>query len=104
LVKVQEGEQKPRKAAFGIKIGKMYFVYLLQSLRDKRRYIGQTSNLERRLIEHNSGRSPYTRGRGPWELIYHEEYKTRGEAIRREHFLKSGKGRKYLEKELGKSI
>ena len=82
----------------------MYFVYILQSVHDKRRYIGQTDNLERRLIEHNTGRSPYTKGRGPWVLIYWEEFETRTEAIIREHFLKSGKGREFLNGKIGKSI
>ena len=79
----------------------MYYVYILQSAHDKRRYIGQTDNLERRLTEHNTGRSPYTKGRGPWELIYWEEFGTRREAIKREHFLKSGKGREFLKGKLG---
>ena len=100
MVQVQEGEQKPQYAAFGVKYRSMYYVYILQSQKDKRKYIGETNNLERRLIEHNTGRSPYTKGRGPWELIYREEYRTRTEAIKREHFLKSGKGREYLKKKL----
>ncbi len=104
MVQVQEGEQKPHIAAFGVKISGMYYVYILQSLNEKRRYIGQTNDLERRLGEHNTGRSPFTKGRGPWELIYWEEFKTRTEAIKREHFMKSGKGREFLQMKLGQSI
>ena len=46
----------------------------------------------------------FTKGRGPWELIYWEEFKTRTEAIKREHFLKSGKGREFLRLKFGQSI
>ncbi len=55
---------------------------------------GQTSDLDRRLREHNDpclGKSPYTRKqKGPWKLLYSEEHITRGEALKRERFLKSG--------------
>jgi putative endonuclease len=51
-------------------------------------YIGQTSNLEDRLKRHNEGRSQFTKGKGPWNLVYQEQYSTRTEAIRREKQLK----------------
>ena len=47
----------------------MYYVYLLKSLKDGRYYIGQTQDLQERLAYHNTGRSTYTRDRGPWELL-----------------------------------
>jgi putative endonuclease len=73
----------------------MFYVYVLKSNKGKL-YIGHTNNIERRLIEHNSGLSPYTKGRGPWELVYKETFNSRGEAMKREKFLKSGKGRGFL--------
>lgn len=63
-------------------------------------YVGQTSNLERRLLEHNEKRgNHYTaRFRGKWELIYQESVYTRSEAIKREKQLKSGNGRAFIKK------
>ncbi|MEK7461014.1 MAG: GIY-YIG nuclease family protein [Patescibacteria group bacterium] len=74
-----------------------YYVYVLRSLSTTNRYIGQTNNLTYRLAKHNSGRSKYTKNRGPWELIYSEKYSLRTEAMRREKFLKSGVGREFLD-------
>ena len=78
----------------------MYYVYVLQSLTFNTRYVGSTADIEMRLIEHNSGRVLYTKGRKPWKLIYSEEFTTRSDARRRELFLKSGQGRKYLDTKL----
>ena len=67
-----------------------YFVYVLRN-RDDRLYIGFTTELERRVRQHIEGKSGWTQGRGPWELVYHEVYNTRAEAIKRERNLKSGR-------------
>jgi putative endonuclease len=69
-------------------------------LSDGRRYIGHTNNLVRRLEEHRSGRSPYTRRHKIKGLIYYEKYHSRSEAMNREKFLKSGKGREWLKQKL----
>jgi len=74
----------------------MYTVYVLLSKSTGRFYTGQTSDLPRRLLEHQSGLARYTRNRGPWELVFSEEYATRAEAMTRERFFKSGKGRIFL--------
>jgi putative endonuclease len=73
----------------------MYFVYVIQSVKDKKFYTGITTNIKRRLNEHNRGLSstPSTKSRGPFKLIYFERYNTRIEARRREKYLKSGAGR-----------
>jgi len=73
-----------------------YYIYILKSSTTGKRYTGSTQNLEARLKAHNDGLSPYTKGRGPWELIYSEEFPTRSEAMKREKFLKTGKGRDFL--------
>jgi putative endonuclease len=60
-------------------------------------YKGHTNDLEKRVLEHNTQDSvSYTKLRGPWTLVYQEKFKTRGEAMRREKFLKSGRGRLLL--------
>jgi putative endonuclease len=74
----------------------MFTVYILRSLSTGNFYTGQSSNFEQRLLNHQLGLARYTHGRGPWEVVYKEEYATRAEAMQPEHFLKSGKGREWL--------
>ena len=64
------------------------YVYLLRSLNTGRLYLGWTTDLRRRLCQHNDGESRATRGRGPYELIYYEAYRHREEAMAREQTLK----------------
>ena len=73
-----------------------YFVYILTSLKDSKRYIGMTSDLSRRLNEHNSGKVKSTKNRRPLELIYTEEFISKQDALNRETFFKSGIGREFL--------
>ena len=80
-----------------------YFVYILTSLKDSKRYIGMTSDLSRRLNEHNSGKVKSTKNRRPLELIYTEEFISKQDALNRETFFKSGIGREFL-KSIGCSI
>lgn len=56
-----------------------------------------TTNLNRRLAEHNAGQSRYTRAHRPWKVIYTEELETRVKARSREKYLKSGEGRAFLD-------
>lgn len=64
------------------------YVYILEC-GDGTYYTGWTTHLEKRIEDHNRGRgAKYTRGRGPVKLIYHEEYETKGEALRREYAIK----------------
>lgn len=76
----------------------MYTVYAIQSEVDMRIYIGFSSNLEGRIKEHNSGKTPSTKGYCPWTLIFTEQCSTRIEAEEREKFYKSGKGKEILKK------
>ena len=76
----------------------MFFVYLLRSKTSGRLYIGYTSDLTQRLGQHNHGVTKSTKNRGPWELVHQEKFAMRGEAMRRERFLKSGQGREELKK------
>lgn len=57
-------------------------------------YIGITNNLERRLKEHNSGKSIFTRKYMPWKLVYNEELDDRLQARKREKYFKSSAGRR----------
>ena len=73
-------------------------MYILKSQRDGSYYIGQTSDLTKRLIAHNKGYSKYTKNKGPFEVVFKETLGTRSEAIKRESFLKSQKSRDFLNK------
>jgi len=70
-----------------------FFVYVLKSESGGCSYVGHTSDLQKRLLEHNSGKSLSTRGKRPWRLVYKEKYATRSEAASRERYFKSVKGR-----------
>ena len=74
----------------------MYVVYAIRSGRDGRIYVGFTDNLIRRLTEHNSGKTPSTKGYTPWTLIYREDAGSRIDARKREKYLKSGIGKEFL--------
>ena len=76
---------------------RLFFVYVIKS-DTGRKYIGQTDNLEKRLRQHNEGRSFFTKRNKEWRLIFFEQYETRREAVVRERWLKSGAGRDYLKK------
>lgn len=76
----------------------MYFVYIIQSQNDKSYYIGSTSNIEQRVIAHNTGKSVYTKKKMPWMLQYFAEYPSKSEALKREKQIKNWKSKKAIEK------
>jgi putative endonuclease len=78
----------------------MWIVYALYNLEKEKIYIGQTANIERRLIEHNQKRGNHFTAniKGDWKLIYKEEINTRREALIREKQLKSYRGREFIKK------
>jgi putative endonuclease len=76
----------------------MFYTYILKSLKNGKRYVGQISkDVFIRSHEHNVGSNKWTRANKPFVIAYCEKYNTRTEAIKREHFLKSGQGRKWLD-------
>ncbi len=74
----------------------MYKVYILRSKSDYKTYVGITDNIERRLKEHNAGKSFYTCRYKPWKLIYSKEYKDIKSARTKEKYFKSCAGRKKM--------
>ena len=74
----------------------MYYVYVVQSQKDKRFYTGYTNNLKRRIEEHNSKTQLSTKYRVPFRLVYYESCIVKEDAIAREKYLKSGRGKGYL--------
>jgi len=78
----------------------MYWVYILENS-DKGWYIGATSDLKKRLAEHQSGNGSRTTGlKSGWKLIYCEGYVNKQDAFGREKFLKSGAGHRFIKKQL----
>ena len=73
-----------------------YYVYVLESQSSGRRYVGHTKDVDHRVWWHNAGHNVSTRKRGPWRIVLSEELRTRAEAMKRERFLKTGRGRKEL--------
>jgi len=85
----------------GRRAGNMrYFVYALRGIKDRKLYVGYSENPERRLKQHNAGETKSLFRRRPLVLIYKEGFKNELEARRRERFLKSGQGRKFLKEVL----
>jgi len=80
----------------------MHYVYLLYSRKKSRFYIGETSDLRRRLSEHNEGKTFSTRTDRPWEVVYYEAYVSKQAALVRERRLKQyGKGLAQLKNRIG---
>jgi putative endonuclease len=79
----------------------LYFVYVLRSSKNNKRYIGYTSkDVQHRLLEHNTGSSQWTRQNSPFRLAYVGIFTDTNKARKMEKFLKSGQGRQCLD-ELG---
>jgi putative endonuclease len=78
----------------------MYTVYVLKSERVRKSYVGMTDDFSRRLTEHNSGKSTYTKRFMPWKAVHTEIFLTKEEASKREKYLKSGAGRRFLKEEI----
>jgi len=74
----------------------VYYVYALVSKTDGRIYVGISENPEKRLIEHNLGKTKSTKGYIPWELFFIRAFKTRIEAREYEKYYKTGSGKEKL--------
>lgn len=76
----------------------MFIVYVLKSCNYKKSYTGFTSDIVERYKEHNSEHVGYTNKYRPWYIIHMEKYENREDAIKREKYLKTLTGRKFLRK------
>ncbi len=75
----------------------MWRIYVLRSLKDGIHYVGMTQDIARRLEEHNTGKSKFTSGHVPWEVIYFEEVENSVVARQREKYFKTAAGKKYIQ-------
>lgn len=82
----------------------MHYVYVLQSLKDKKMYVGMTKDLRLRLEKHKNGEVESTKKRRPLRLIGYEAYLTKEEAGDREKYLKRGDGNRELKVRFRKSL
>jgi predicted GIY-YIG superfamily endonuclease len=79
----------------------MKYVYLLKSIsHPSERYIGLTSNLKRRPLEHNAGKSSHTSKFAPWKAVVAVRFEDDGKAEAFERYLKSGSGRAFANRHL----
>jgi len=76
----------------------MFYVYAISSLNRNYIYVGLTDNVERRFVEHNTGKNKTTKPYLPFKIIYIEEFETRVEARNREKYFKSGVGKEKLKR------
>jgi len=82
----------------------MHGVYVLGSLKDGNLYVGSSHDIKARLAEHVKGHVSATKLRRPLELLYCELHASRKDAMQREMYLKTGWGRKYLERTIPETL
>jgi len=78
----------------------MYYVYILKSSKFGILYYGYTKDLRRRLDEHNSGKSQFSKGHIPWTLVWYCAFEKESRAKDFELYLKSGSGKAFVYKRL----
>jgi len=78
----------------------MYYVYVLISKKDKKFYSGFTTDLIKRFKEHQEGKVFATKDRKPLKLAYYEACHNKYDALQRERYLKSGRGKRFLRSRL----
>ena len=74
-----------------------YYTYILRSGSTGRFYVGHTANLAKRIAEHNNNRTFSIKNRGPWEVIYTQEFSTRAAASQREREIKRMKSHRWID-------
>ena len=78
----------------------MFYIYCLESKVNQTLYVGYTTDLKRRFIEHNQGLNRSTKRYMPWSLIYYEGCTNKFDAMRRESYLKTTQGKRLLKRRL----
>ncbi len=79
-------------------------IYILKSQANERYYIGSTNDLDRRLIEHQMGKTKYTKSAGPFELVFKQGFESVELARKIEYRFKKSKSRKIIEAILKEGI
>jgi predicted GIY-YIG superfamily endonuclease len=76
----------------------VYYVYILKSERDGTLYKGTTSDLKRRLQEHNGGSSKYSDSKRPYSIVWYCAFPNKTRALIFEKYLKHGSGHAFAKK------
>ena len=74
----------------------MFYTYVLHSKKDDQMYYGYTKDLAQRFEEHKKGGVESTRNRRPLVLVYYEACRNEKDALRRERYFKTYRGRQFL--------
>ncbi|WP_373059179.1 GIY-YIG nuclease family protein [Zunongwangia sp. H14] len=74
----------------------MYFVYAIRSQLKDWIYVGMTNNVQRRIAQHNAGQNKSTKAYKPFQFLFSENFPTRPEARKREKYLKSTAGKRWI--------
>ncbi len=82
----------------------MHYVYVLKSLRDGRCYVGRSDDLRQRIKQHLAGKDWTTKRMLPVTLVFYEAFQAKADAIRRETYLKTSKGKSTLKMMLRESL
>ena len=77
-----------------------YYVYIIESIKNRGLYVGETNDLKNRLQEHNRGDNISTKTYKPWKLIHYESYLNQEDALRREKYFKTSQGGRLLKRML----
>ena len=86
-------------AAFGIaQIQDMHYLYILIGKQSGKYYIGETSNIEKRIQRHRTGKTSFGKRNKDLEIVYKKEFNNRSEARKFENFLKEQKSHKFIDK------
>jgi putative endonuclease len=75
----------------------MYTTYILYSTKLSKYYVGQTIDMERRLEEHNRGKTRFMASGMPWVLVFSREFNFRSEAVKLESFIKKRGAARFLQ-------
>jgi len=75
----------------------MYITYIIYSEKIKRFYSGQTEDIDRRIEEHNRGKTPFLARGIPWELVYSRQFDSRSEALKLEKYIKKRGAARFIQ-------
>ena len=78
----------------------MHYVYIIQSIKFKNLYKRYSTNLQKRLKDHNSGKNKHTTQYKPWKIIYYSVFSEKNIALNFEKYLKTGSGIAFMRKRL----
>ena len=74
----------------------LFYVYVLESIKLGKLYTGLTTDLRRRIKEHNEKKSIATKSGCPWRIVYYEAHLNKDDAVRRERYFKTSQGKRTL--------